>query len=752
MIFANTSMHLSKIGLPRNWQLYIVLHALFSISILFMGNDFLLNISNIFLACVTSLGVIAGYKYHKHSPSQWGLFVTGTFLICLSIIFQSLIYFGFDNNIIIISIIEEAGIILFSLFSFIFLFRFEHEHNSHGFTVNYYLTLTSIVAFLLIISPYSLHKFLYELHFTQQLNIINLFFGGVFLSLAVLNQILCKTLLIKDLIRIVGILCFNLHFGMEIINNINVLDGNTTYSRISWASYQLAGATIIALIFLEKFTTDYYQNTATTLNNSFMWSANILAIIAIPLGIILRNILEFPSISPLAIGTTSLILSSIVIWRFRKLFKKINRQQDKLKIIAYKDPLTGLYNYHGYLDKLSRKNIDNLFVMSLNIEDFKSINDLYGRKFGDDVLKSLAKRLKNTPGTILVARTGSDYFQAVFRTTENNIPNLVEKIRNHLGIWDTVNNRRIAVPLTYGASYSSGTIRPEVLARQAEQALKVSRDTHADFTLHSKDSIKNSKHRKGLPRHELREILQKAVDDNYLPIHFQPIYDLQSGDLKALELLIRVESEEHGLLLPGQFLEQAQAYGLLTSLTQVCINMVAKCYSQLPDVTININVPPYMLNNPQILKEFITCFEKASLPMNNFCVEVTEDGDIPTDHLVPAINLLKFHGFKIAMDDFGTGYSSLSRLSVLPVDVVKIDRSLLLTASAGNQSILESAISLAKRLGASTVVEGVETLEQLSLIRKLGADSVQGFLLSKPVQIKKASLLSLNAVDILPEF
>ena len=180
--------------------------------------------------------------------------------------------------------------------------------------------------------------------------------------------------------------------------------------------------------------------------------------------------------------------------------------------------------------------------------------------------------------------------------------------------------------------------------------------------------------------------------------------------------------------------------------------MVAKCYSQLPDVTININVPPYMLNNPQILKEFITCFEKASLPMNNFCVEVTEDGDIPTDHLVPAINLLKSHGFKIAMDDFGTGYSSLSRLSVLPVDVVKIDRSLLLTASAGNQSILESAISLAKRLGASTVVEGVETLEQLSLIRKLGADSVQGFLLSKPVQIKKASLLSLNAVDILPEF
>jgi EAL domain-containing protein (putative c-di-GMP-specific phosphodiesterase class I) len=159
-----------------------------------------------------------------------------------------------------------------------------------------------------------------------------------------------------------------------------------------------------------------------------------------------------------------------------------------------------------------------------------------------------------------------------------------------------------------------------------------------------------------------------------------------------------------------------------------------------------------MLNNPEVLNNFVECFKKEDLPMHRFCVEVTEDGDIPTDHLIPAIKLLKSHGFKIAMDDFGTGYSSLSRLSVLPVDVVKIDRSLLLAATAGDKAILESAITLTKRLGASTVVEGVETIEQLELIKELGADSVQGFLLSKPVTISKTPLLSLNMSDIVPEF
>ncbi len=754
MTITRISEKFSTLGLPRNWQLYIVMHIILSLSLMFMSNDFLLNVSNILLTNMVLFGVLVGfYKYHKGKFLQWGGFVIGVAAIALSVTLQSLIYFGMENTPTTNSSIEQVGIILLSYFRFSFMLRVEKAYKLHGFTINYSLAVISLLLFIFLVSPNLLNSFLYELDFTQQINISNFIFSIIFLFIVIINQFLCKTLLITDIIRIIMILFLGTHFGLATLEDfLNTSGDNTFISRATWSFYQLAGTLAIVYIFVERFFIDYHQPTATRMTNTFMWSASILAIIVIPLGLIVRDRLGLPPISALITGIASFLLSSIVIWRLQKLISDISQQREVLKTIAYIDPLTGLYNYHGYLEELSNKSIEDLFVVALNVEDFKSINDLHGREFGDEVLKSLAQRLNKTPGIILAARTSSDYFQAVFKTSSSNIPRTIDKIQNHLGIWDIVNKRRIAVPITYGASYSSKLIKPEILARQAEQALKSSRSEHTNFTLFSEISKKSSYLSKSLPRHELREILQKAVDDDYLPIHFQPIYDLRGGNLKALELLIRVESEEHGLLLPGQFLEQAKAYGLLTSLTQVCINMVAKCYEQLPKVTININVPPYMLKNLQVLNEFITCFEKAKLPMSNFCIEVTEDGDIPTDHLIPAIKLLKSQGFKIAMDDFGTGYSSLSRLSVLPVDVVKIDRSLLLAASEGNKSILESAISLTKRLGATTVVEGVETLEQLSLIKRLGADSVQGFLLSRPVKISKATLLSLNAHDIIPEF
>jgi len=281
--------------------------------------------------------------------------------------------------------------------------------------------------------------------------------------------------------------------------------------------------------------------------------------------------------------------------------------------------------------------------------------------------------------------------------------------------------------------------------------LKQSRLEKQQFTLY-KTPIHSASKKTELPRHELREILQKAIDDDFLPIHFQPIYKTRKGDLKALEMLIRVDSFKHGLLMPGQFIEQAKSYGLLTELTYVCVNMIAREFHRLPEVIININIPPYMLDNNDTLNSFITFFNSKELPTNRFCIEVTEDGDIQTDRLIPAINLLKKEGFSVAMDDFGTGYSSLGRLSSLPFDTVKIDRSLLLAADNGNKTILESAITLVRRLGVSVVVEGVETLEQLALVRELGADSIQGFLFSKPVPFTKHHQFPMNASEIISNF
>ena len=137
------------------------------------------------------------------------------------------------------------------------------------------------------------------------------------------------------------------------------------------------------------------------------------------------------------------------------------------------------------------------------------------------------------------------------------------------------------------------------------------------------------------------------------------------------------------------------------------------------------------------------------LDPKQICFEITEDENIRADTLISQAKYLTENNFTIAMDDFGTGYSSLERLSFISFNTIKIDRSLLLAASNGNKAILEGSIGLIKRLGESVVVEGVETLEQLSLIKELGADSVQGFLLSKPLPIKNIVGLPLNMSKII---
>jgi EAL domain-containing protein (putative c-di-GMP-specific phosphodiesterase class I) len=176
--------------------------------------------------------------------------------------------------------------------------------------------------------------------------------------------------------------------------------------------------------------------------------------------------------------------------------------------------------------------------------------------------------------------------------------------------------------------------------------------------------------------------------------------------------------------------------------------MVAEYSDQLPDVKININLPPYILKDPDSLTNLVEYIKELNIDPETICFEITEDEDINADELIPQVKFLTDNNFTIAMDDFGTGYSSLERLSLIAFDTVKIDRSLLLSASNSNKTILENSISLIKRLGESVVVEGVETLEQLSLIKKLGADSVQGFLLSKPVPIVKINDIPKNISEV----
>ncbi|MCF6189413.1 MAG: bifunctional diguanylate cyclase/phosphodiesterase [Cocleimonas sp.] len=748
MIFSKITKQLETKGMPVFWQYYIALIAILSAIAFILGTYFIrentfLNLTNLTIQTLTIVGCIAGYNSYGHRNYPRLILVTGAVFITVSQAMLSLLYLGFPIYHMSSFIVEEQGIVLITIFAFMHMLMLEEKFHIKGLTIDYSLLMVSFVFFFLLISPDTLNKLIYETSIHQQLLILNIFIGSTLLSMSILHYFLSRMIGLTDSIRIILTAIVIIHFGIEIMLTFGRAPDLSIINSLPFSTYSVAAVLTILFIFIEKFSLDFSPVAPSRIGNQLMWVASIIAIVTIPLGLIIRSLLNAPSINLLIIGVAGSLLSTIVIWRFIILISNANEQRKLLKTLIQTNALTGVPNYQGYLEHLTLSRLSNLLVINVNIDDFKSINDLYGRDAADEILKSLATRLKQLPDAILVAHTHSDMFLVVFQTKESNINVLLKKIQDSLGVWDTVQGKQLTVPLSYGASYCKEVANPEKLAKQAEQALKEARNQHTTYSLYIDEKDDNK-----LPRHELRDILQQSVDQNYLPVHFQPIYNLEDGSLKALELLIRVESEEHGLLLPGQFLEQAKSYGLLTSLTQVCVRMIAKHYATLPDVVININLPPYMLKSQKLLNNFIHLFEEEDLPPNKFCIEITEDEDIPTNALIPAVNKLKEYGFSIAMDDFGTGYSSLDRLSVLAVDTVKIDRSILLTASSGNTAILEWSISLAKRLGISAVVEGVETVEQLSLIKSLGADSVQGFLYSKPVSVLQAIDLPLNSNDI----
>ena len=749
MIINSFSEKLAKHGLPLFWQYFMLVHISLIVFVTFLSDPLLIHSFNFVLKTLTSIAVIAGYIHHKQAAYPWMFLVAAVVAIGVSVNLKSLIFFGMALDPAIPFWIEQVGILFIAVFGFNILLLVENRNNLRGFTIDFILLILSGFVFLFLISPNFLHVLIYEMSMYQELSLIHLVVAIGTIILVILNFILIPSVKFKDIILVLLVLFVSLHFLVEALFTFNLLEKESIYGYLSEGFYHLAGSFSIIMIFVEKLKLDFVSQYTRKTGVFFSWGATIIALMVIPVGVIYRWSQGVEPLNPIFLAVCGLVLVLIVITRFTILINNSNAYKKKLMTVALNDQLTSASNYLGFHEKYSIIAKYNPTIIVINIEDFQSINHLYGREFGDEVLKSLVKRLESQPDIKIVARMGADTFLIYLQIPRNEVEKKTIDLHEELGVWDLIKGERIAVPLTFGVSHSEMTIEAEVLIKQAETAFHIARQKRINHYLYNTthDLEKSSLH-----RNELRGILQKAVDYNYLPVHFQPIYNIDDGSLKAIELLIRVQSEKHGLLLPGQFLKQAQSYGLLTSLTRVCLRMIAKNLDKLPNVTININIPSYILDDKKILDELILGFQELNLPPKRFCIEVMEDEDIPAEHLLHAVNRLKEEGFSIAMDDFGTGYSSLSRLSLLPFDTIKIDRSVLLAASTGNRAILESTITLIKRLGITAVVEGVETIEQLNLVRLLGADSVQGYLFSKPISLDKTSSLPLNAANIIEEF
>ncbi|HTD27927.1 MAG TPA: EAL domain-containing protein [Xanthomonadaceae bacterium] len=426
----------------------------------------------------------------------------------------------------------------------------------------------------------------------------------------------------------------------------------------------------------------------------------------------------------------------------------IERAHGRINYLASYDPVTGLANQSLFLERLQEKLLSakdeqrKHAVFVVDIERFKSINDAFGRKAGDDLLRHIAERLLQVGGgeTHRFARMGADRF-AITAADIDNAEQVGRYVEQRL---DAVfrapflvagSELRIAVKVGIALFPDDGA-DADTLLRNAEAALKKAKGTGERYVFFTAAMTARV-----VERLALENRLRQAIDKQEFVLHYQPKVDLTSGNLIGAEALIRWNDPKTGLVPPGMFIPILEETGLIHEVGRWALHKAIEDYlnwrnAGLAVVRIAVNVSPLQLRNRGFTAEIEQVLGVDADAAAGLELEITESLIMEdVKHSIASLQAIRSMGVTIAIDDFGTGFSSLSYLSRLPVDTLKIDRSFVndMTATADGLALVSTIITLAHSLKLKVVAEGVETEEQSRLLRSLSCDEMQGFLFSRPV-------------------
>ena len=274
--------------------------------------------------------------------------------------------------------------------------KFEQQYKIRGFAIDFCLLTISILCLMMLISPNLFDIVINQLSLHQKVLLLDLVLGAAIFVLMVINYELLNSIKLKDIILALMSIAIITHFYLDVLISFEVLGNISNLDSISRGLYLLSGVLVIFHMFTEDYHFNFSSYKSKKLGMIFLWTASITALLSIPLGVVYRWINNLPIIDPFYIACASIFLTAIVIWRIAVILTNFEQQRDKLKTIAFTDALTGLPNYLGLRNTITIQ--ENILVFCINVEDFKSINELYDRKFGDQVLKSLANRLLKVPG------------------------------------------------------------------------------------------------------------------------------------------------------------------------------------------------------------------------------------------------------------------------------------------------------------------------------------------------------------------
>jgi diguanylate cyclase (GGDEF)-like protein len=441
--------------------------------------------------------------------------------------------------------------------------------------------------------------------------------------------------------------------------------------------------------------------------------------------------------------------------------------EDELAHQAFHDSLTGLPNRALFLDRLGqglsrakrqaeRGEACGLALLYMDLDDFKRFNDSLGHAVGDQLLVGVAERVASRLRLgDTFARFGGDEFAMLLEGLEDVVQaaDVAARIKQDLSAPFEVDGHQAVVSTSIGvvvaAPGETGEDYAEELMRRADIAMyrskREGKNRHEIFSLGMNHSLE---------RLGLEEDLRRAIEREELRVYYQPQILMSTGETVGFEALVRWEHPERGLLAPSEFISLAEETGMIIPLgrwvlAEAC-RQVRILREQIPpeaSLSMSVNLSARQFRHPELVEEVAAILSETGTDSRDVALEITESVMMEKGPDARGIlRALKGLGLTLAMDDFGTGYSSITNLKSLPVDILKLDRSMVegMDRDPQNRALVSATIGLAHALGLDVVVEGVETAGELDELRSMGCDIAQGYYWYRPCTSAKATELLIS--------